>query len=216
MEVKDGEVFGFLGPNGAGKSTVIKMLTGILSMDTGSIQINGSDLKTNPLEAKRQIGYVPDNHAVYEKLTGMEYLNFIADIFDISLEERQEKIKTLLEKFSLSADANNQIGTYSHGMKQKISVIAALIHNPKVWILDEPLTGLDPQSAFVLKEMMKSHAKAGNTVFFSSHVLDVVEKLCDRIAIINEGKIIAVGTLKDLKASGNSLEQYFLALTQKN
>lgn len=215
LEVKKGEVFGFLGPNGAGKSTVIKLLTGILNLDDGHIKIDEFDLKSDPINAKKQIGYVPDNHAVYEKLTGMEYLNFVADVFNISLGDRKTKINDLLEKFSLTKDANNQISTYSHGMKQKISVIAALLHNPKLWVLDEPLTGLDPQSAFILKEMMKDHAKAGNTVFFSSHVLDVVEKLCDRIAIIDKGKIVAIGTLKDLKQGGNSLEQYFLALTQK-
>lgn len=214
LEVNDGEIFGFLGPNGAGKSTTIKMITGILQPDYGNIEICGYDLLRDPINAKLNTGYVPDNHAVYEKLKGIEYLNFMADIYGVSKADREIRAKNYLEMFSLSDAANSLIKTYSHGMKQKICIIGALIHNPKLWVLDEPLTGLDPQSAFKLKEQMKEHCKQGNTVFFSSHVLEVVEKICDRVAIIDKGRLVAVGTIEQLKSRGdNSLEDFFLKLT---
>jgi ABC-2 type transport system ATP-binding protein len=217
LEVNDGEIFGFLGPNGAGKSTTIKMITGILTPDYGNINVCGYDIGSDPLNAKMNMGYVPDNHAVYEKLKGIEYLNFIADIYGMSKEGRQERINYYLKMFKMEEAVSSVIKSYSHGMKQKICVIGALIHNPRLWILDEPLTGLDPQAAFLLKEQMKEHCKKGNTVFFSSHILEVVEKICDRVAIIDKGRLVAVGTVEQLKSrSGeNSLEKYFLQLTSE-
>lgn len=214
LEVYKGEIFGFLGPNGAGKSTTIKMITGILTPDYGNITINGRDLLSDTINAKREMGYVPDNHAIYEKLKGIEYLNFMADIYDVDNIQRQERITYYLKMFNLTNAANDMIKSYSHGMKQKICVIGALLHEPKLWILDEPLTGLDPQSSFMLKKLMREHCDKGNTVFFSSHVLEVVEKLCDRIAIIDKGRLIDVGTIEQIKSRGDdSLEQYFLKLT---
>lgn len=215
FEVKDGEIFGFLGPNGAGKSTTIKCITGILPYEEGSIEVANYSLKDDVLKAKQNIGFVPDNHMVYDKLTGTEYVNFMADIYGVSDIERKERCERFAKLFDLTEAINNPIKSYSHGMKQKISVIGALIHNPKVWILDEPLTGLDPKSAYALKELMREHADAGNTVFFSSHVLDVVEKVCDRIAIINKGVLISVCTMEELKSrrADLSLEEFFLSIT---
>ena len=212
-----GEIFGFLGPNGAGKSTTIKCLTGIIPFEEGNIKVCGYDIKDNPIEAKKCIGFVPDEHIVYEKLTGMEYLKFIADVFSVESARREELVALYLEKFEMKDKIDRLISSYSHGMKQKLSIIAALIHEPKVWILDEPLTGLDPKSAFILKEIMREEAEKGNTVFFSSHVLDVAEKICDRVGIINKGKLIAVCTIKELKErrSDMSLEDFFLSVTQK-
>ncbi len=211
-----GEIFGFLGPNGAGKSTTIKCLTGIIPFEEGNIKICGYNIKDNPIEAKKCIGYVPDEHIVYEKLTGMEYLKFIADVFSVDSVRREELIGIYLEKFEMKDKIDRLISSYSHGMKQKLSIIAALIHEPKVWVLDEPLTGLDPKSAYILKEIMREEADKGNTVFFSSHVLDVAEKICDRIGIINKGKLIAVCTIKELKErrSDMSLEDFFLSVTK--
>lgn len=215
LQINAGEVFGFIGANGAGKSTTIKCITGILPFSEGSIEIAGFDIAKNPIEAKRNIGYVSDNHSVYDKLTGREYVNFLADVYGVSKEVRVQRLKTLAEKFELSDKLDNQIRSYSHGMKQKICVIGALIHEPKVWILDEPLTGLDPKSAKELKELMREHCDKGNAVFFSSHVLEVVEKLCDRIAIIKNGQILAVFTMNELeeKSGGLSLEDFFLKIT---
>lgn len=215
LELNGGEIFGFLGPNGAGKSTTIKTVCGILNFEEGDIYINGVNLKTNPVEAKMKIGYVPDNHEVYDKLSGMEYINFMADVYNVSVEERKARADKYIDMFNLRDAIDKQIKTYSHGMKQKIVVIGALIHNPKLWILDEPMMGLDPQSSYELKEAMKEHVKNGNTVFFSSHVLEIVEKLCDRIGIIDDGKLVAVGKVDDLKAQtgDDSLESYFLKLT---
>lgn len=213
LEVKPGEIFGFLGPNGAGKSTTIKMVSGILTPNQGSITVCGVDMVRDPVEAKRNIGYVSDNHSVYERLTGLEYLNFMADIYGISAEERKRKIEQYLTVFELTDAARRQIKSYSHGMKQKICIAGALVHSPKLWVLDEPMTGLDPQSAFHLKTMMREHCEQGNTVFFSSHVLDVVERVCDRIGIIDKGRLVAVGTIDELRAQGSTLEQFFLNLT---
>jgi len=219
LNAKKGVIYGFIGPNGAGKTTTIKMLTGILPFEEGSIEINGYDLKRDSINAKRSIGFVPDNHVIYEKLTGREYLNFMADIYKVSLEQRKMLSEKYLEMFSLTKDVDSQISSYSHGMKQKISVIGALIHNPPLWVLDEPLTGLDPQSSFELKNLMKEHTKEGNTVFFSTHVLEVAERLCDRIGIINKGKLLLEGTMDEIKAmggEGESLEQIFIKLTNNN
>lgn len=215
LEVSDGEIFGFIGPNGAGKSTTIKCMTGILNFESGHIEVDGFDIKTKAIEAKRRMGYVSDNHAIYEKLTGIEFLNFMCDIFGVDSATRGEKLKKYLEFFELEKAIGDPIKSYSHGMKQKLNIIGALIHSPKNWILDEPLLGLDPKSSFNLKKLMKEHAKAGNTVFFSSHMLEVVEKICDRIGIIDHGKLIACCTVAELKNSEvkQSLEDLFLSIT---
>ena len=195
LEIKDGEIFGFLGPNGAGKTTTIKMITGILNSDEGEINLDGIDITKNPVQAKKQFGYVPDNPDMFLRLKGIEYLNFIADIYEIPKETRKEKIETFAKRFEIYDALSNYIGSYSHGMRQKIILISMLMHEPKNWILDEPMTGLDPKSAFDLKEMMREHKSKGNAVFFSTHVLEVAEKLCDRIGIINKGKLLFVRDL---------------------
>ncbi len=217
LEIRNGEIFGFLGPNGAGKTTTIKMITGILEIDEGDIIIDGTSIISEPLESKKKFGYVPDNPDMFLKLKGIEYLNFLADIYKISKQERKEKIEKLSKQFGIYENLNDRIQSYSHGMKQKIVVIGTLIHSPKNWILDEPMTGLDPKSAHDLKQMMKEHVKQGNTVFFSTHVLEVAEKLCDRIGIINKGKLIFVGTYEDMKKQFKedaSLEELFLEITE--
>ena len=213
--VNDGEVFGFIGANGAGKSTTIKCITGILPYNDGSIEIAGYDMAKDSISAKKNIGYVSDNHSVYDKLTGREYVNFLANIYGVSKQDRDQRLNDLSIRFDLQDKLDSPIKSYSHGMKQKICVIGALIHEPKVWILDEPLTGLDPKSAKELKGLMREHCEKGNVVFFSSHVLEVVEKLCDRIAIIKDGEIIASFTMEELeqKQQGKSLEDIFLELT---
>lgn len=210
LQINDGEVFGFLGHNGAGKSTTIKSMVGIQSITSGNIIIDGYDIKKQPLEAKLRIGYVSDNHAVYEKLTGREYINYVADLYLVNQEDRETRIKKYVEMFNLTDAIDREIKGYSHGMKQKIVVIASLIHNPKVWILDEPLTGLDPTSSFQIKECMRDHANNGNIVFFSSHVIEVVEKICDKICIIAKGKLVGVYDLKELKTQGITLEQLYM------
>ncbi len=217
LEIKNGEIFGFLGPNGAGKTTTIKMITGILEIDEGDILLDGTSISKSPVEAKKKFGFVPDNPDIFLKLKGIEYLNFLSDIYKISKEERKEKIETLSKKFDIYENLNDRIQSYSHGMRQKINVIGTLLHNPKNWILDEPMTGLDPKSSHDLKEMMKEYANSGNTVFFSTHVLEVAEKLCDRIGIINKGKLIFVGTYEEMKKQFKedaSLEDLFLEITE--
>lgn len=214
FDVKPGEIFGFLGPNGAGKSTTIKMLVGILPFESGDIQICGHSIRTDRINAQQCIGYVPDNHDIYEKLSGNEYLNFMADMYDVATEDRKERIERFAKMFNMTDALKKQIKSYSHGMKQKITVMGALIHNPKLWVLDEPLTGLDPQSAFELKNQMRKHCEEGNSVFFSSHVLEVVEKVCDRIAIIDKGVIKAVGTINEIREKTDlSLEEFFMQVT---
>lgn len=218
LEVESGEIFGFIGPNGAGKSTTIKCVTGITGFNAGTIEVNGFDVKKNPIEAKRSIGYVSDSHVVYDKLTGAEYVDFMASIYGVADKESyKSRLENYIDVFGLKDAFNEPIKSYSHGMQQKINVIGAIIHNPPLLILDEPLTGLDPQSAYELKEMMKEHCKNCGTVFFSSHVLDVVEKICDRVGIISEGKLIAVGTVDELRENGDaSLESYFLSVTKND
>ena len=210
ISLRAGEIYGFLGPNGAGKSTTIKSLVGIYPFQHGDILINGVSIKTNPLAAKRMIGYVSDNHAVFERLTGQEYINHIANLYRVDPQLAKERTDRLLDIFKLRAAFNNPIKSYSHGMKQKISVIAALVHNPKLWVLDEPLTGLDPMSSYQLKQVMKQHAAEGNTVFFSSHILDVVENLCDRCCIIKKGHLQGVYDLRAMRQTGESLEEIFM------
>ena len=216
LSVKGGELFGFIGPNGAGKTTTIKMLTGVLKPDEGSITMAGHRMDSERLEAQRLIGFVPDGNDLYDRLSGMEYLNFMADIYQVDTAKRKAHIEKYLDIFSLEDAINNQVRSYSKGMKQKLVVIGALIHNPPVWILDEPLGGLDPRAAHLLKEEMIRHCKEGNTVFFSTHVLEVAEKLCTRIGIIADGGLRAQGTLEELRSgeTGASLEELFLELTE--
>ena len=213
LEIKDGEIFGFIGQNGAGKTTTIKMITGILEIDEGDIFIDDKSITKEPVEAKKQMGLVPDSPDMFLKFSGIEYLNFIADCFNVSKEDRIKRIEELSKEFEIYDELENKIESYSHGMRQKIVIIGVLLHNPKNWILDEPITGLDPKSSFDLKALMKEHARKGNTVFFSTHILEIAEKLCDRIAIINKGKIIFVGTLDELKnmhKDKNTLEEIFI------
>jgi ABC-2 type transport system ATP-binding protein len=212
IELKKGEIFGFLGKNGAGKSTTIKCMTGILPFDEGKIEICGYDIQKQSIKAKLQIGYVPDNHSVIEKLTGREYVNYVADLYRVG-EERKERIEYLIKMFSLEEAVDKQIKSYSHGMKQKICIIAALIHNPKLWVLDEPMMGLDPQSMTDIINYMIEHCKKGNTVFFSSHNLDLVKKICDRAAIISDGKIVEELELKANKENKDRLEEIYFAAT---
>lgn len=210
FEVKGGEIFGFLGPNGAGKSTIIKSMVGIQTITSGSIEICGYDVEKQPVAAKMNTAFVPDHYALYENLTGREYINYIADLFEVSKADRDAFIEKYVDLFQLTGAFDNQMKTYSHGMKQKITIMSALVHNPKVWILDEPLTGLDPTSIHEVKECMKEHAAKGNIVFFSSHIIDVVEKLCDKIAIIKKGQLRAFTSMQDLNDQGIELEQYYL------
>ncbi len=217
LEIKDGEIFGFLGPNGAGKTTTIKMITGILNPDQGDIYIDGKSIRKEPIQAKKAFGFVPDSPDMFLKLKGIEYLNFLAKIYEVPEEDKKERIQKLTKKFEIYNNLNEQIESYSHGMRQKIVICGALLNNPKNWILDEPMTGLDPKSSFDLKEMMKEHSRNGNAVFFSTHVLEVAEKLCDRVGIINNGKLAFVGTLDEMKAQFNentSLEKLFLEITE--
>lgn len=217
LTVPKGEIVGFLGPNGAGKTTTLKMITGILKADEGSITINGIDIEEKPIEAKRQFGFVPDNPDMFLRLKGIEYLNFMADIYEVDSNERKLRIDAMTERFDMSKALFDQIQSYSHGMRQKIVIMGALIHDPDVWILDEPMTGLDPKSSFMLKEMMKEHVEKGKTVFFSTHVLDVAEKICSKVAIINKGKILFYGSLEEMRqhfAQNQSLENMFLELVE--
>lgn len=215
LRVGKGKVFGFIGPNGAGKTTTIRLLTGILSPTSGTVTVGGYDMVKNPIEAKRLIGFVPDSHEMYDRLTGLEYLRFMADVYGVSAADRKAHIEKYLSLFELEDAAGEQIRAYSRGMKQKLTIIGALIHRPPVWVLDEPMVGLDPRAAHILKEEMRRHCDAGNTVFFSTHVLEVAEKLCDEIAIIDKGRVIAEGTLDELRSgeTSESLEQLFLQLT---
>ncbi|PKR93327.1 hypothetical protein bcere0024_044350 [Bacillus cereus Rock4-18] len=216
LSVPSGEIFGFLGPNGAGKSTTIKMITGIHGVDKGTITINGKNIMKEPMEAKKTFGYVPDSPDMFLRLKGIEYLNFIADMYEVPKEVRQERIESLAKKFDLYNALSDQIQSYSHGMRQKIVIIGVLVHEPDVWILDEPLTGLDPKSAYILKEMMREHADKGKIVFFSTHVLEVAEKICDRVAIINKGNLQFKGNLNEMRdhfKSNESLEKMFLEMT---
>lgn len=223
LKVNEGEIFGFIGPNGAGKTTTIKMITGILQPTEGDVLIGGINMKKDPLACKELFGYVPDNPDVYERLTGAEYLNFMADVYRVSNEMRKKKIDRYAEMFGIAEALNRQIKSFSHGMKQKLVLIGALIHEPKLWILDEPMVGLDPISAKILKDEMRSHCEKGNSVFFSTHVLDVAEKLCDRVGIIKSGELAAVGTVNSLRARAScktgsdsfSLEDIFIDIVNK-
>lgn len=215
LTVNNGEIVGFIGPNGAGKTTTIKMLTGILKPDSGSVIINGYNMSTEPLKAKQAIGYIADSPDMFLRLKGIEFMNLISDIYKVPTDVRKERIKTFASRFDLTDVLDEPMQNYSHGMRQKMMVAAALVHDPAVWILDEPLTGLDPKSAFALKTMMREHADAGNSVLFSTHVLEVAEKLCDKVIIINQGRALFYGTLDELTARypDMDLEKIFLEMT---
>ena len=216
--VGDGELVGFIGPNGSGKTTTIKMMTGILTPDSGTITVNGFDVKKQAMKAKQSIGYIADNPDVFLRLKGIEYLDFIGNVYKTPVDERKKTVEELAARFELTDALNSQILSYSHGMRQKLMVIAALMHKPEVWILDEPMTGLDPKSSFELKALMREHTKKGNSVFFSTHVLEVAEKLCDKVIIIKNGKKLYDGTLADLekKSKDKNLEEIFLSMTKSN
>lgn len=217
FNVKGGEIVGFIGPNGSGKTTTMKMLTGIIKADVGKITVNGFNVRKEPIKAKECIGYIADSPDMFLRLKGTEFLDLIGDIYHVPTEKRQERIQEFAKRFELTEALSSPIMSYSHGMRQKIMVIAALMHDPPVWILDEPMVGLDPKSAFELKQMMREHANAGNAVFFSTHVLEVAEKLCDRVIIIKKGHILYDGTLEKLADTNKneSLEKIFLELTDK-
>ncbi len=211
LEINDGEIYGFIGHNGAGKSTTIKSAVGILGFDAGEITINGKSIKSEPLECKRMIAYIPDNPDLYEYMSGIKYLNFIADIFGVSASDRAERIKRYADIFDLTEDLAQPINEYSHGMKQKLAIISAWIHEPKLVIMDEPFVGLDPVASHKLKIMMRELCDKGGAIFFSTHVLEVAEKLCDKVAIIKDGKLIKSGTMEEVKGD-ESLEDVFLEL----
>lgn len=217
LDIKSGEIFGFLGPNGAGKTTTIKMIVGLLKPDSGDITAGGVNVWEEPLRAKSMISYVPDSPEIYEKLKGIEYLNFIADMYGISRKKRDEKMEHYLDMFNIKDAMGDIIGSYSRGMKQKLVLTSALLNEPELFILDEPMVGLDPKSSFNLKEIMRQMCDEGKTVFFSTHVLEVAERFCDRIAIINKGKIVAMGTMEELRSHAEkkeTLENIFLELTE--
>lgn len=209
LTVESGDIYGFIGHNGAGKSTTIRAVVGVLDFTEGEIFIDGHSVKTEPIECKKITAYIPDNPDLYENLTGIQYLNFVADVFEISAQDREERIKKYADIFEITDSLGDLISSYSHGMKQKVAIISALIHNPKLLVLDEPFVGLDPKATFTLKEIMHDMCKQGTAIFFSTHVLDVAEKLCNKIAIIKQGKIITSGTIEEL-TNGQSLEEAFL------
>lgn len=211
LHILPGEIYGFIGHNGAGKTTTIKSCCGILKFDAGEIYINGKSVKTDPLEVKKQIAYIPDNPDLYEFMSGIKYLNFVADVFGVSASDRQERIRKYGDMFELTGDLGQPISAYSHGMKQKLAIISALIHEPKLVIMDEPFVGLDPKAAHTVKTIMRDMCDNGAAVFFSTHVLEVAEKLCDKVAIIKAGKLIKSGTMEEVKGD-ESLEDVFLEL----
>ena len=209
LHIRAGEIYGFIGHNGAGKTTTLKAVAGILQFDAGEIIVNGKSIRTQPLDCKRDMAYIPDNPDLYEYMTGIKYLNFIADIFGVDAQTRQERIRKYADLFELTADLAQPIAAYSHGMKQKLAIISAWLHDPKLIIMDEPFVGLDPKAAHILKGMMRELCDAGGAIFFSTHVLEVAEKLCDKVAIIKGGKLIRSGTMEEVKGD-DSLEEVFL------
>ena len=214
LEIKPGEIYGFIGHNGAGKTTTIKSVVGILGFDEGTIEIDGLSIKANPIECKKKIAYIPDNPDLFDYMSGIKYLNFIADVFSVSAEDRQSRIRKYADAFELTSDLAQPISSYSHGMKQKLAIIAAWIHNPKLIIMDEPFVGLDPKASHLLKEMMRELCNEGGAIFFSTHVLEVAEKLCDKVAIIKNGSLIKCGTMSEVKGD-SSLESVFLELEEE-
>ena len=211
LHIAPGEIYGFIGHNGAGKTTTIKACCGILQSDSGEVYIDGVSVKENPIAAKAKIAYIPDNPDLYEFMTGIQFLNFIGDVFGVSAEDRQARIRKYADLFELTNDLAQPISAYSHGMKQKLAVISALLHDPKLLIMDEPFVGLDPKASHILKELMRELCKNGGAIFFSTHVLEVAEKLCDKVAIIKGGKLIKSGTMEEVKGDA-SLENVFLEL----
>ena len=214
LHIQKGEIYGFIGHNGAGKTTTIKACCGILAFDEGEIFIDGTSVKADPLTCKKKLAYIPDNPDLYEFLSGIKYLNFIADVFRVDKETREAKIKELADTFEITADLAQPVSAYSHGMKQKLAIIAAFIHSPELIIMDEPFVGLDPKAAHILKQMMRKHCDEGGAIFFSTHVLEVAEKLCDKVAIIKQGRLVASGTMEDVKGD-ESLESVFLELDEE-
>ena len=215
LHIAPGEIYGFIGHNGAGKTTTLKSCAGILPFDSGEIRINGIDVSARPLEAKRVLAYLPDNPDLYNFLSGIQYLNFIADIFGVDKDLRAERIRRLADTFELTGDLAQPISAYSHGMKQKLAMISCWLHEPKLILMDEPFVGLDPKAAHLLKEMMREHCDRGGAIFFSTHVLEVAEKLCDKVAIIREGRLITSGTMEEVKGD-DSLEDVFLELEESH
>ena len=215
LHIHAGKIYGFIGHNGAGKTTTLKSVAGILQFDGGEILVDGKSVRTQPLECKKMIAYIPDNPDLYEYMTGIKYLNFIADIFGVSAQARQERIRKYADLFELTADLAQPIAAYSHGMKQKLAIISAWLHEPKLIIMDEPFVGLDPKAAHILKGMMRELCSAGGAIFFSTHVLEVAEKLCDKVAIIKGGKLIRSGTMEEVKGDA-SLESVFLELEDES
>lgn len=211
LHINAGEIYGFIGHNGAGKTTTLKSVVGILKFDSGDIFIDGVSIKERPLECKKKIAYIPDNPDLYEFMSGMQYLNFIADVFGVSEQERSEKISYYAKEFELEGNLGEAVSSYSHGMKQKLAIISALIHSPKLIIMDEPFVGLDPKSSHILKEIMREICDKGGAIFFSTHILEVAEKLCDKVAIIKEGQLIKCGTMDEVRGD-SSLENVFLEL----
>lgn len=214
LHIKAGEIYGFIGHNGAGKTTTLKACCGILNFDSGEIYIDGISVKEQPIEAKKKLAYIPDNPDLYEFMPAIKYLNFVADIYQLDKKTRDERIAKYADMFSITSELGQNISSYSHGMKQKLAIIAALIHEPKLIIMDEPFVGLDPKAAHLLKETMREMCAKGSAIFFSTHVLDVAEKLCDKVAIIKSGKLIASGTMEDVKGD-DSLENVFLETTEE-
>ena len=211
LHIAPGEIYGFIGHNGAGKTTTLKSAVGILQFDAGTITINGTSITDDPVKCKRELAYIPDNPDLYDFMSGIKYLNFIGDVFDIGADVRAERIRKYADIFELTGDLGQPISAYSHGMKQKLAVISAWMHAPKLILMDEPFVGLDPKAAHLLKEMMREHCDAGGAIFFSTHVLEVAEKLCDKVAIIKAGRLIKAGTMEEVKGD-DSLEEVFLEL----
>ena len=214
FKINNGEIFAFIGHNGAGKTTMIKSIVGILDFDEGDILINNKSIKKEPIECKKMIAYVPDNPDLYENMKAINFINFICDMYEVSEEDRKERILKYSKLFEIDDKLNDDISSFSHGMKQKVAIIASLAHDPDILIMDEPFVGLDPKAVYDMKEIMKEMVNNGKTIFFSTHILDVAEKICDRVAIIKDGKIVKVGKMKDIKGD-ESLEQVFLELGEK-
>ena len=214
FKINNGEIFAFIGHNGAGKTTMIKSIVGILNFDEGDILINDKSIKKEPIECKKMMAYVPDNPDLYENMKAINFINFICDMYEVSEEDRKERILKYSKLFEIDDKLNDDISSFSHGMKQKVAIIASLAHAPDILIMDEPFVGLDPKAVYDMKEIMKEMVKNGKTIFFSTHILDVAEKICDRVAIIKDGKIVKVGKMKDIKGD-ESLEQVFLELGEK-